>query len=111
MDAEAEAEVAAEPQFFPEYFSQGWHSHLFLIEVDNTTYGLYPPNQCDWFYNLKRINDYEWDVSGHKDDTINGIGTELCHYKYYLINNKWCVNEMPLLDNSQQEVSMTTLVK
>ena len=78
---------------FPKFF-HNFYSHMIMIEVETDLISLMPLNQCDWFFNLKKINDTKWTVSGQKDDIFSVYGTEKQSSVYELINNEWkCTSE------------------
>lgn len=67
---------------------QKWNSHMMLIQVDDVTYSLSPPNQCDWFYTFVKLSDTSWKVMGKKNDVINGLEEEI-EYNVELVDGKW----------------------
>jgi len=73
---------------FPNFF-QSFHTHMFLLANDDGSYALCPPNQCDWFFTLKKIDDDMWEVSGYRDDIFSLIGPETTHYFYKRTSDGW----------------------
>ena len=73
---------------FPEFFHD-FYSHMIMIEVTPDIISLMPPNQCDWFFTLTKINDNNWSVIGAKDDILGYNGPEEQKYNYIWNGTKW----------------------
>lgn len=71
---------------FLEWFHD-WNSHMMLIETNENLYTLIPPNQCDWFYTIEKLQNNKWRVSGRKDDLF--MPSEETKKIYTYIKNQW----------------------
>ena len=67
---------------FPEHF-RSVYPHMFLIKKNNNTYSMWPPNQRDWVFFLKRVSTDVWEVYGEKDDN------ETYYDRFLYSSNKW----------------------
>lgn len=72
---------------FPEYYAS-LNPHMCLFMDDNQVWHLCPPNQCDWIYTMRKINDTTWLLTGHKDD-IFANGPEECRVLFKYFDNMW----------------------
>lgn len=79
----------ANHQAFPEFFHENYNSHMFLMEDDDGSYSLYPPNQCDWFYKLTELSNGKWLVNGFKDDVFDCFGPQETTNTYTLVDDRW----------------------
>ena len=48
---------------FPEWYYDAFWTHMILIEIDDNTYKLIPPNQMDWHITM-RFRDTSWYIQG-----------------------------------------------
>lgn len=51
---------------FPEFYLS-LNSHMFLVQINEKKFEIFPPNQLDWKFTLIQLDENKWQVHGIRD--------------------------------------------